>query len=68
MRLGDFAPESLFAAFGLRKGDLLLAVNGQEVADPSAAIPMLQTMLAEGQAELKVRRRARTYRFHLQAE
>ncbi len=32
VRLGVFAPESLFAAFGLRKGDLLLAVNGQQIA------------------------------------
>lgn len=68
VRLGDFAPESLFAAFGLRKGDLLLAVNGQQVAAPGEAVAKLQTMLADGQAELKVRRRARTYRFHLQAE
>ncbi len=68
VRLGDFAPESLFAAFGLRKGDLLLAVDGQQVVEPAQAVAMLQTMLADGQAELKVRRRARTYRFHLQAD
>ena len=68
VRFGAFAPESLFAAFGLRKGDLLLAVNGQEIAAPGEAVAMLQSMLADGQAELKVRRRARTYRFHLQAE
>jgi type II secretion system protein C len=68
VRLGAFAPESLFAAFGLRKGDLLLAVNGQKIAAPGEAVAMLQTMLDDGQAELKVRRRARTYRFHLQAE
>jgi type II secretion system protein C len=68
VRLGAFAQESLFAAFGLRKGDLLLAINGQEIAAPGEAMAMLQTMLDDGQAELKVRRRARTYRFHLQTE
>jgi len=68
VKLGAFALESLFAAFGLRQGDLLLAVNGQEIAAPGEAVAVLQTMLDGGQAELKVRRRARTYRFHLQAE
>jgi type II secretion system protein C len=68
VRLGDFAPESLFSAFGLRTGDLLLAVNGQEATDPDKAVAMLRTMLDNGQAEIKVRRRARTYRFHLQEE
>jgi type II secretion system protein C len=68
VRLDAFAPESLFAAFGFRQGDLLLAVNGQEIAGPGEALAMLQAMLNDGQAELKVRRRARTYRFHLQAE
>ncbi len=68
VRLGDFAPESLFAAFGLRKGDLLLAVNGQEIAAPGEAVAMLQSMFDSGEGELRVRRRARTYRFHLQTE
>jgi type II secretion system protein C len=68
VRLGAFAPESLFAALGLRQGDLLLAVNAQEIVAPDQAVKMLQTMLANDEAELKVRRRARTYRFHLQAE
>ena len=68
IRLGSFAPESVFAAMGLRRGDLLLAIDGQEVVAPSDAVALLQTMLADGQAELKVKRRARTYRFHLQAE
>lgn len=68
VRLGDFAPDSIFTALGLRKRDLLLAVDGQYLSDPGQALAMLQTMLADGQAELKVRRRARTYRFHLQAD
>ena len=68
IRIGAFGPDSVFASMGLRKGDLLLAVNEQQVAAPGEAMAMLQTMLDDGQAELKVRRRARTYRFHLQAE
>jgi len=68
MRLGDFGPDSIFNAFGLRKRDLLLAVDGQNPSDPDQALAMLQTMLDDGTAEIKVRRRARTYRFHLQAE
>lgn len=68
VRLGDFASDSIFTAFGLRKRDLLLAVDGQKIVAPGQAVAKLQTMLDDGQAELKVKRRLRTYRFHLQAE
>lgn len=68
VRLGDFASDSIFSAFGLRKRDLLLAVDDQNIVEPGQAVAKLQTMLDDGQAELKVKRRLRTYRFHLQAE
>jgi type II secretory pathway component PulC len=68
VRIGSFGPESVFASMGLRTGDLLLSVNDQSVTGTDDALTKLQAMLDDGQAELKVRRRARTYRFHLQAE
>lgn len=52
---------------GLRKRDLLFGVNDKPVTSVEDAVAMLQTMFEDGsEAELKVRRRARTYRIHLQ--
>jgi type II secretion system protein C len=67
VRINAMTVESIFPAMGLRKGDLLLGVNDQVITGPDDAVTMLQTMFEEGdEAELKVRRRARTYRIHLQ--
>ena len=68
IRIGSFSPDSVFASMGLRKGDLLTGINNQHITSTDDAMAMLRAMLVDGQAELKVRRRARTYRFHLQAE
>ena len=68
IRIGSFGPDSVFASMGLRKGDLLTGINNQPITGTDDAVAMLQAMLTDGQAELKVRRRARTYRFHLQTE
>ena len=67
VRINALTVESVFPAMGLRKGDLLLGVNNQVINGPEDAVAMLQNMFDEGgEAELKVRRRARTYRIHLQ--
>lgn len=66
VKIRSIAPESVFAAMGLRKGDLLPGINDQEINDTGEAVSMLQTMFDAGEAELRVRRRARTYRIHLQ--
>ncbi len=60
IRIGSFRPESVFASMGLRRGDLLLGINEQPVTGTDDAVAKLQTMLDDGQAELKVRRQART--------
>lgn len=67
VRINALTVESVFPAMGLRKGDLLLGVNDQVITGPDDAVSMLQAMFdGGGEAELKVRRRARTYRIHLQ--
>lgn len=67
VRINALTVESVFPAMGLRKGDLLLGINGQVITGTNDAVAMLQTMFDESsEAELKVRRRARTYRIHIQ--
>jgi type II secretory pathway component PulC len=51
---------------GLRSGDLVLALNGQEITGPDQVPDFLQTIREGGEVDLMVRRRARTYRISLE--
>lgn len=68
IRIGSFTPDSIFPAMGLRSGDLITGINDKLITSTDDAVAMLQTMFDRGEGELRVRRRARTYRFHLQTE
>jgi type II secretion system protein C len=65
-RIANFDSESLFKQMGLRSGDLVLKINDREITGPEEAASVLEIIGLGGEVDLTVRRRARTYRIHLQ--
>jgi len=64
-RIAAFDADSIFSKMGLRSGDLLLAINGREIAGPEEAKSLFETLREGGDIDLTVRRRARTYHINL---
>ena len=54
-KVGEIAPASYAAEAGLRSGDRILAVDGEDVGDWEAALTgILETMVADGRIALRV--------------
>jgi len=64
-RIADFEKGSILSKMGLRSGDLILAVNDHEITGPEEAALLFETLREEGDIDLTVRRRARTYHINL---
>ena len=64
-RIAGFDTDSIFSKMGLRSGDLLLAINDQEIVGPQEAPTIFETFRKGGDIDLTVRRRARTYHINL---
>ncbi|WP_372683429.1 PDZ domain-containing protein [Desulfosarcina sp.] len=67
-RIAAFDPASIFSKMGLRSGDLVLAINDQEIAGPQEATSFFEIIRQGGDIDLTVRRRARTYHINLLIE
>jgi type II secretory pathway component PulC len=55
----------VFSQMGLRRGDLLLKINDDEISGPEEAVSLFETIREGGDIDLTVRRRARTYHINL---
>ena len=64
-RIAGIDRQSIFSRMGLRSGDLLLAINAQEIAGPQKAVAFIESLREGGDIDLTVRRRARTYHINL---
>lgn len=54
--LSEIQPDSLFDEMGLREGDIVSAVNGQELSDPTQALLMLNSLRDQSSISVTVRR------------
>lgn len=68
LKITSTPPGSIYQEMGLRPGDLLLGLNGQEVATPEDLPTFIRSIQYSKDAELTIRRRARTYHFTLQLQ
>ena len=64
-RIADFGANSIFSKMGLRSGDLVLAIDDREITGPEDAAGVLRRVREDGDVDLTVRRRARTYHINL---
>jgi type II secretory pathway component PulC len=64
-RIADFGANSIFSKMGLRSGDLVLAIDDREITGPEDAAGVLRRIREDGDVDLTVRRRARTYHINL---
>jgi len=55
-QLSEVQPGSLFAEMGLRDGDIVSAVNGQELNDPTQVISMLSSLREQNSVSVTVQR------------
>jgi general secretion pathway protein C len=55
-RLSEIQPNSIFQQIGLQDGDVLRAINGQPVGDPSKAMSMMQSLQNQSSITLNVMR------------
>jgi type II secretion system protein C len=53
-RLSEIQPNSIFQQIGLQDGDLLSAVNGQPVGDPTQAMALMRTLPTQSSITLTV--------------
>ena len=67
-RIASFGEGSILSEIGLRSGDLILAINDQEITGPQQAVAVFKTIADGGEIDLTVRRRARTYHIRLQVQ
>lgn len=66
-RIGGIRPEGRFAGLGLEEGDILVALNGAPVADPSGLIQVLKGLTSAPGFECLLERdgRTRIHRYQL---
>ena len=55
VRIYPIEPGSIFAELGLETGDIITAVNGQEIREPEEAIAFLERIRAGGDFDLSIR-------------
>ena len=65
VRIASIMPGSIFLDMGLRSGDLLLKVNDRKIEASDDLDFLIQSIQADKNVELTVRRRARTYHIGL---
>lgn len=68
LKITSTPPGSIYQEMGLRPGDLLLDLNGQEIATPEDLPTFIRTIQHDKDAELTIRRRARTYHLTFQLQ
>lgn len=64
-RIAGVGKQSIFSQMGQRSGDLLLAINEQEIAGPQESISFIESLRDGGDIDLTVRRRDRRYHINL---
>ncbi len=62
-RLSEIQPDSIFQRIGLRDGDVLTSVEGQDVKDPAKAMEILSSLRGQSMVNLTVMRDGRPMRF-----
>lgn len=55
VRISPIEPDGIFAELGLETGDIITAVNGQEIREPEEAIAFLERIRAGGDFDLSIR-------------
>ncbi|HLW70436.1 MAG TPA: type II secretion system protein GspC [Candidatus Binataceae bacterium] len=63
-RLSEIQPNSIFQQIGLQDGDLLRAINGQPVGDPTKALAMMQSLQNQSSITLSVVRNGSLTQLH----
>jgi general secretion pathway protein C len=64
-RLGNIKADSVLAKMGLRNGVVITDVNGETITGPDQAARFFQTLKEGGDIAIKIKRRRRTIRIHL---
>jgi general secretion pathway protein C len=57
LALSRIAPNSIFRRMGLRNGDVLLGINGQQVQSPEDAMRMYESFRSSNEIQLQLKRR-----------
>ena len=57
LSLSRIAPNSIFRRMGLRNGDVLLGVNGQQIQSPEDAMRMYEGLRSSDEIQLQLKRR-----------
>ena len=55
IRISPIEPGGIFAELGLETGDIITAVNGQEIREPEEAIALLERIRAGGDFDISIR-------------
>jgi general secretion pathway protein C len=62
-KLSEIQPDSIFQQIGLRDGDILTGVGGQNVGDPAKAIQLLSSLRSQSSISLTVMRGGQPVQF-----
>jgi general secretion pathway protein C len=62
-KLSEIQPDSIFQQIGLRDGDILTGVGGQNVSDPAKAIQLLSSLRSQSSISLTVLRGGQPVQF-----
>jgi general secretion pathway protein C len=64
LSLSRIAPNSIFRRMGLRNGDVLLGVNGQQILSTDDALRMYESLKSSNEVQLQLKRRGRERTVH----
>jgi general secretion pathway protein C len=64
LSLSRIAPNSIFRRMGLRNGDVLLGVNGQQIQSTDDALRMYESLKSSNEVQLQLKRRGRERTVH----
>jgi general secretion pathway protein C len=67
-RLSEVVPGSLFSQMGLRNGDVVSSIGGQDLNDPTQAIGMLNSLRQASSLAITVMRHGRPVELNYQIE
>ncbi len=62
-KLSEIQPDSLFQQMGLRDGDVVNSINGQQLTDPSQAIGLLSSLRDQNSVQISILRMGRPLQF-----
>ena len=63
--IGSNAPQDLLKSFGLKVGDKVLSVDGQQLGNSISDAGLIQGVIQKGQARVKIQRGSRTFTVNL---